>query len=87
MGSEMCIRDSAMVDNVVFGGEPVKPSNKRYTTYFVWEPRMLDAPEILDDVKGLVTSDYQNQLETDWVESLKARYPIQVNEKVLRKVK
>ena len=44
---------NAMVDNVVFGGEPVKPSNKRYTTYFVWEPRMLDAPEILDDVKGL----------------------------------
>ncbi len=76
-----------MVDNVIFGKDPVKPNNKRYTVYFVWEPRMLDAPETLDDVKGLVTSDYQNQLESDWVERLKAKYPIKVNEKVLKKVK
>lgn len=76
-----------MVDNLCFGGEAVKPSNKKYTTYFIWEPRMLQAPEAMEDVKGLVTSDYQNQLETDWVESLKARYPVVVYEKVLRKVK
>lgn len=76
-----------MVDNVIFGKDPVKPSNKKYTVYFVWEPRMLDAPKTLDDVKGLVTSDYQNQLESDWVERLKAKYPIEVNEKVLKKVK
>lgn len=76
-----------MVDNAIFGKEPVKPNNKRYTVYFVWEPRMLDAPEAMEDVKGLVTSDYQNQLESDWVESLKARYPVSVNKKVLKKVK
>lgn len=76
-----------MVDNVVFGGAPVNPSNKKYTSYFVWEPRILSAPESMNDVKSLVTSDYQNQLESDWVERLKARYPVSVNEKVLRKVK
>lgn len=76
-----------MVDNAIFGKEPVKPNNKRYTVYFVWEPKMLDAPETMEDVKGLVTGDYQNQLETDWVESLKAKYPVSVNAKVLKKVK
>ena len=76
-----------MVDNAVFGGAPVKPNNKKFTVYFVWNPRMLDMPESIDDVKGLVTSDYQNQLEQDWVERLKAKYPVVVNAKVMKKVK
>ncbi len=76
-----------MVDNVIFGGDPVKPSNKKYTVYFIFEPKLLDAPETMTDVKSLVTSDYQNQLERDWVQALKSRYPVTVNEKVLKKVK
>lgn len=78
---------NAMVDNVMFGGEPVKPNNKKYTVYFIFEPKLLDAPESMSDVKSLVTSDYQNQLERDWVKSLKSRYPVKVNEKVLKKIK
>ena len=78
---------NAMVDNVMFGGEPVKPSNKKYTVYFIFDPKLLDAPESMTDVKSLVTSDYQNKLEHDWVEKLKSRYPVKVNEKVLKKVK
>lgn len=76
-----------MVDNIIFGGAPVKPNNKKYTVYFLWDPRMLNAPETMTDVKSLVTSDYQNQLESDWVEKLKAKYPVEVYEKVMRKVK
>ncbi|MDE6380783.1 MAG: peptidylprolyl isomerase [Muribaculaceae bacterium] len=76
-----------MVDNVIFGGAPVKPNNKKYTVYFVFDPKMLDAPEAMTDVRSLVTGDYQNQLERDWVESLKSRYPVTVNQKVLRKIK
>lgn len=78
---------NAMVDNIMFGGEKVTPNNKKYTVYFIFEPKLLDAPESMADVKSLVTSDYQNQLERDWVESLKARYPVTVNKKVLKKVK
>ncbi|MDE5998219.1 MAG: peptidylprolyl isomerase [Muribaculaceae bacterium] len=78
---------NAMVDNVIFGGEPVKPNNKKYTVYFIFEPKLLDAPETMTDVKSLVTSDYQNQLEHEWVEKLKSRYPVTVNEKILKKVK
>ncbi len=78
---------NAMVDNVMFGGAPVKPNNKKYTVYYVFDPKVLNAPESMTDVRSLVTGDYQNQLERDWVERLKSRYPVQVNEKVLRKVK
>ena len=78
---------NAMVDNVIFGGAPVKPNNKKYTVYFVFDPKMLDAPETMTDVRSLVTGDYQNQLERDWVERLKSRYPVTVNSKVLKKIK
>ncbi|MDE7350002.1 MAG: peptidylprolyl isomerase [Muribaculaceae bacterium] len=78
---------NAMVDNAVFNGAPVTPNNKKYTVYFVFEPKMLTAPETMTDVRSLVTGDYQNQLERDWVERLKSRYPVTVYEKVLRKVK
>ena len=78
---------NAMVDNVMFGGAPVKPNNKKYTVYFLFDPKVLNAPETMTDVRSLVTGDYQNQLERDWVESLKSRYPVKVNEKVLKKIK
>lgn len=76
-----------MVDNLMFGGPEVKPSLASYTTYFLFEPRLIDEPEEVSDVRGMVTSDYQNQLETEWVEELRKRYPVVVNEKAMKKVK
>ena len=44
-------------------------------------------PKTLKEARGLVTSDYQVELEQEWVKSLKERYPVKVNEKVLDKVR
>ena len=41
----------------------------------------------LKEARGLVTSDYQVELEQKWVKSLKERYPVKINEKVLEKVR
>lgn len=76
-----------MVDNIVFGAPAVRPSAAAMTTYFMYDPRVLDAPEEVSDVRGLVTSDYQTELERQWVEDLKSRYPVTVNQKVLKKIK
>lgn len=78
---------NAMVDNLMFGGPKVNPSNEAFTTYFLYNPVLIEVPEEVADVRGLVTSDYQTELETAWVEKLKAKYPVEVYEKVLRKVK
>jgi peptidyl-prolyl cis-trans isomerase SurA len=40
----------------------------------------------LEEARGLVTADYQNYLEKEWVKNLKQKYPVTVNEKVLAKV-
>ena len=44
-------------------------------------------PKTLNEAKGLVISAYQMQLEEDWLNELKAKYPVTVDEKVLEKVK
>jgi peptidyl-prolyl cis-trans isomerase SurA len=44
-------------------------------------------PKTLKEARGLVTSDYQMELEQQWVKSLKERYPVKINEKVLDKVR
>lgn len=76
-----------MVDNLMFGGPKVKPSSAKYTTYYLYEPVLLTAPEEMNDVRGMVISDYQNQLEQDWIRELKSKYPVTLNEKTLKKVK
>ena len=44
-------------------------------------------PKTLKEARGLVTSDYQVELEQKWVQSLKERYPVKIDEKVLDKVR
>lgn len=44
-------------------------------------------PKTLKEARGLVTSDYQVELEKKWVQSLKERYPVKINEKVLDKIR
>lgn len=78
---------NAMVDNLLFGGPEVKSSNSRYSVYFMLNPRIVNEPEDVSDVKGLVTSDYQNEFQQAWEDELRHKYPVKVNEKVLKSVK
>lgn len=44
-------------------------------------------PKTLREAKGLVTSDYQIELEEQWMETLHKKYPVKINQKVLDKVR
>ena len=76
-----------MIDNLMFGGPAATPPNSSYKTFFMIDGKVIDAPEDFTDVRGQVTSDYQEQLEKQWLDTLRAKYPITVNQKVLKKVK
>lgn len=77
--------ENAMVDELAFGETPVQQANMN--SYFLYDFVILNEPEEVADVRGQVTSDYQNLLEEEWIEELKSKYPIVVYEKVLKKVK
>ncbi|MEI8203376.1 MAG: peptidylprolyl isomerase [Bacteroidota bacterium] len=44
-------------------------------------------PKSLVDAKGLITADYQNFLEKEWIAQLRSKYPIVVNKEVLNSIK
>jgi peptidyl-prolyl cis-trans isomerase SurA len=39
-----------------------------------------------EDARGLVINDYQNFMEKKWIEELRKRYPVKVNDKVLHSI-
>ena len=39
--------------------------------------------KLLIDAKGLITSDYQNYLEQEWLKELTIKYPFKINEKII----
>ncbi len=41
----------------------------------------------LAEAKGIITSDYQTYLEKQWIEELRSKYPVTVNQEILEKVK
>lgn len=48
--------------------------------------KILKNPESYEDVRGLVTSDYQNHLEEEWLKYLRNKYTIEVDQNVLKTV-
>ncbi len=44
-------------------------------------------PQKLEETKGRVINDYQKDLEASWLKELRAKYPVVVNKKTLKKVK
>jgi len=40
-------------------------------------------PKELDEARGQITSDYQNYLESEWIKTLKEKYPVEVNRELL----
>lgn len=49
--------------------------------------KVLKAPEEYTDERGKVTTDYQDYLEKLWVESLRKKYTVEVNQEVLKLIK
>lgn len=44
-------------------------------------------PKTIPEAKGMITADYQNYLEKEWLNYLKNKYSVKVNEEVLNTVK
>ncbi|MCW3071603.1 MAG: PpiC-type peptidyl-prolyl cis-trans isomerase [Bacteroidetes bacterium] len=57
------------------------------TVIVVVNKLMKPEPKSYQDSKGMVTADYQNFLEKEWLESLKKKYPVTIDKAVLATVK
>ena len=48
---------------------------------------MAPTPKLLKEAKGMITAEYQNYLEQEWIKELRARYTYEVNKQVLHSIK
>jgi peptidyl-prolyl cis-trans isomerase SurA len=69
------------VDKYVFGeGEAKSIEGYPYVNYLGY---VTDSPEEYQEVASSVVNDYQNQLENQWIKSLRKKYHYKINKKVL----
>lgn len=61
--------------------------NNNLSTFVYINKIVEPTPKDYNDCKGLVTADYQNYLEKNWVSELRKKYKIKVNNDVLKSVK
>ena len=77
--------DNANVDRLVFGQKSELKPMTGYPVTDVWGKKA-KAPRTSKDVKGQVTTDYQNAEEKLWVEGLRKKFAVEVYDDVVKTV-
>lgn len=78
--------DNALIDREVFKNDTVVTPVKDYPIDAVYGKLLKKGPEDYTDVRGLVTADYQDLLEREWVAELRRKYEVVIYEDVLKTV-
>jgi len=79
--------ENKVVDEEIFKTKVKYVPTPDYPFYFVSGKLLKNKPEDYTDVRGLVTADYQEFLEREWIKALRAKYPVNVDQNVLKTVK
>lgn len=78
---------NALVDQTLWQKNQYSVYNQDNQTVTVWILSTLNPePKPLQEVKGLVTAEYQNYLEQEWVKALRSKYSFKINEDVLKSI-
>ena len=75
---------NAAVDKYAFKSKTAEYTPTEEFPIVVPVGKVIKAPEEYTDVRGQVTTDYQDHLEKLWVQTLRDKYPVVVNEEVLK---
>lgn len=79
--------ENEMVDaqNGVTGLGPVV-QNETSNSFVIIKKVRSPEPKKLDDARGQITSDYQTYLEEEWINTLKEKYPVEVDRSLLSRI-
>jgi len=80
--------DNEMVDKTNW--EPGLSENQKVDGKIVFvgiNKKLAPEPKSLQEARGLITADYQNFLEEEWIKELRGKYKVKVNREVLAQIK
>ena len=75
------------VDYQIFKQKEKNEPSKEYPFALVIGKTIKTEPEDYTDVRGLVTADYQEFLEQEWIKTLKAKYNVKIENDILKTIK
>ena len=78
--------DNALIDRDVFKKKDAKVDSVKGYPIDATYGKLIKSPQEYTDVRGLVTADLQDELERFWVEDLRRKYTVSVNQEVLKTV-
>lgn len=80
--------ENQLVDRIKWAkGETSESVEDGKTTIIKINEVIEPEPKKLNEVKGLVTANYQDYLEQQWIKELRNKYPFKVNQEVLSSIK
>lgn len=74
---------SPIIDHIAFGAPAPQPG-KRWNAYRAFRGEIAEQPSTAMDVKGLVSMDYQQELEEQWLRQLHEKYSIEVDRDLIK---
>jgi len=75
--------DNSLIDNIKWEKSITENKVNGDTTVFVVVHGLVaPEPKLLNEVRGLITADYQTYLEKEWIKTLRGKYPVTVNKEV-----
>ena len=76
--------DNPRIDHSIWGKPYNTVSKSSWPTWFIFEGKVIDMPEEVADVRAQVITDYQQELERQWLAELKAKHRVKVNKRQLK---
>lgn len=77
--------DNPIIAEIAFDGPKAKPV-AQWKAWFPYRGRVITAPEQATDMRGPVSTDFQAELERQWVEQLRSKYKVKINNKAISKI-
>lgn len=79
--------ENPITDYIAFGGDrEAAVARSKWAAFRPYNGRLIDAPEEAADVRGAAVTDYQNELEQEWLKELHRKYKVNVNQDVFNKL-
>ena len=64
--------------------ELVSNPDKSVQFAYIFRLYKTSSPRTFEEARGLVINDYQNELENQWIDELKKKYPVVIEETVFK---